>query len=181
MVRVGDELFVSLQADNSAARWVKVGAHFAGRQVLGYDAATECVRLTLPDGAEERVKLVDAKIKQVGDSRPMNLVRMSGPSSKRAAVAATESAAVVFEIYPRSDEERDNAPLDWSFIDSAENPMRTLPFIPGDESLGWQTWSPAAKREFVTLYRQHGWKISVIVSNHGVSLTYQRIKRTHEN
>lgn len=175
VVRVGEEVFVSVQRGETAARWIRLGGRIEDDVLAAYDPATELLEVVRPDGTRHAVPLATAATGR-GDRQQGRAVRMEGQPAPTGRAIPPEPLKIL-ETFPSSDAQRESSPLDWEFIRSPENPMRRLPIIPGDESLDWISRPEVEKRAFIELYRQHGWKISVIASNHGVSLTYKRIKK----
>jgi len=67
---------------------------------------------------------------------------------------------VIYEVYPPANVPRSKEGLDWDWIESDGNPMKTLPIRPsGDGMNDWPKKTPEEKAQIVEMYRQCGWRL----------------------
>ncbi len=84
----------------------------------------------------------------------------------------------VYEVFPAPGTIRAVGGLDWNWIQSSSNPMQKLPIIhKGTLTRKWRKMSQQEKADFIEVYRQCGWEITVNDNSVGVGVNYRKIEK----
>ncbi|MDX2152998.1 MAG: hypothetical protein SFV54_19805 [Bryobacteraceae bacterium] len=173
---------MSLRVDGVPSRWLQVGDRVGGNVVLEIEAAGGRATLADSDGATYSIILGQGSIgfgRSAGAATAPKLHRLSSlPPSEAEMARARATPTIVLDTYPEPARTIRTDDLDFAWIESDANPMKQQPVYPvGGEMLKWPSRTPEQKAEFLDLYRNCGWDMTVVTTNKGVSLRGKRIQR----
>ncbi len=181
MVERGRSL-VMIKVNGTQSRWLSEGEDYAGNKVIKIDAKGSVVEMNDSSGEAYSLRLDSetvllGKIESNADSRSIRSKQYPAPSVEEIQRARAKKG-IVLDVYPPLGKARSLEGLDLDWINSDQNPMRDRPLNPDSKKfVHWASMSESEKEEFLELYRQCGWQMTVTTSNKGVALQGVKVGR----
>lgn len=186
IAKTGETDFIAAEMPDGSVKWLRSGIQYRGNKVLNVSIADNRVTFVDAENKEYSLKLDDSVVKfgstpqdkpQVG-SKPVMLPRVPPSEFSKAKSRPT----ITYDIYPPKGTAVDVSKLDFDWINSDQNPMKSRPIMPNDKEFKqWPDWAKDRKDEFVDLYMQCGWAVEVATDNKGVSINFSRVSAKKES